>query len=395
MNNYTSIDENNSEIILKESSEGTNIGMSSASVLNVAVDGGTMNHNLLNMRDSNNAHPISAITGLQDKLDSADNTITDLRNDLDVEIVNVDSKIESTVASEIGNITDGTPLFAESISHMTDTSRVYVNTSNGYIYKFGVTKNVYNPDDLYVEIDDDSITTGYIRVSPGDTFTASWFDGTDTTTYLGGAMILDVMLYTQLYGTPTIVNLSNTPSSYTIPNGITYVRFRISDITYIGDGTIIIEHNEDKLQIEKGATYTSYAAYAPNWTSTGVKYLSATTQWYAGNQIPTAYEADGTTYWVLTVDGATIGDYYLNTDTYKLYKLLYPAPNFWTLEASGLPERGTKWFYGTQTPHNTGIFEPAIESSIIDDFYLNIETGNLYVKKSEYVWELLMCIKSS
>ena len=49
MNDYTSIDENNSEIILKESSEGTNIGMSSASVLNITVDGGTMNHNLLNI----------------------------------------------------------------------------------------------------------------------------------------------------------------------------------------------------------------------------------------------------------------------------------------------------------------------------------------------------------
>lgn len=38
------------------------------------------------------------------------------------------------VSDMVGNIADGTPLFANGISEMTDTTRIYLNISDGFLY---------------------------------------------------------------------------------------------------------------------------------------------------------------------------------------------------------------------------------------------------------------------
>lgn len=38
------------------------------------------------------------------------------------------------VLEMVGNVADGTPLFADSVPNMTDITRIYLNTTDGYLY---------------------------------------------------------------------------------------------------------------------------------------------------------------------------------------------------------------------------------------------------------------------
>lgn len=50
---------------------------------------------------------------------------------------------EKANLSDVANISSGTPLFANSIANMTDTTRVYVNTADGFLYLYNTTSLVF------------------------------------------------------------------------------------------------------------------------------------------------------------------------------------------------------------------------------------------------------------
>ena len=54
--------------------------------------------------------------------------------------INLKADVHSEVSSQIGNLESITPLAVDSISDMTDTSRIYVNTTNGYWYYYDGTE---------------------------------------------------------------------------------------------------------------------------------------------------------------------------------------------------------------------------------------------------------------
>lgn len=46
------------------------------------------------------------------------------------------AQTKDEVLELIGNVADGTPLFADNVSGMTDTTRIYLNTTDGYLYAY-------------------------------------------------------------------------------------------------------------------------------------------------------------------------------------------------------------------------------------------------------------------
>lgn len=50
--------------------------------------------------------------------------------------LDIKSDVHDEVSEQVGNITNGKPLVANSVSGMTDTTRIYVNTSDGYVYYY-------------------------------------------------------------------------------------------------------------------------------------------------------------------------------------------------------------------------------------------------------------------
>lgn len=64
--------------------------------------------------------------------DNVENAIIQEKN----ERLNTDTNLQNQITNGLNNISTGTPLFASSVSEMTNTSRVYVNTSDGYLYNY-------------------------------------------------------------------------------------------------------------------------------------------------------------------------------------------------------------------------------------------------------------------
>ena len=95
------------------------------------------------------------------------NIFNNLKNDIN----NVKSQLEHKASKDdIARISTGTPLFASSTAEMTDTTRTYVNTTDGYVYIYSVgswtkTSILYQS----TGIQDKSISeekTTFIEVSP-------------------------------------------------------------------------------------------------------------------------------------------------------------------------------------------------------------------------------------
>ena len=81
----------------------------------------------------------SALNDNWDKIDEEvgdiDNNIVTIENNLNVEITNRQSVTEN-LQNQINGLASGSPLAASSTSDMTDTSRVYVNTTDGHWYYY-------------------------------------------------------------------------------------------------------------------------------------------------------------------------------------------------------------------------------------------------------------------
>lgn len=84
---------------------------------------------------------------------------TSLQNNIDIE-ANTRENSDSNLQSQINSLASGSPLVASSISEMTDTSRVYVNTSDGNWYYYNGTSWVNGGVYQSKELADLSIT-GY------------------------------------------------------------------------------------------------------------------------------------------------------------------------------------------------------------------------------------------
>lgn len=61
------------------------------------------------------------------------------QQDIDNLEATLSNDVQEEVINQVGNITDGTPLTASSVSGMTDTTRLYVNTTDGYVYYYNGT----------------------------------------------------------------------------------------------------------------------------------------------------------------------------------------------------------------------------------------------------------------
>jgi len=84
----------------------------------------------------------TALNDNWDKIDEEvgdiDNNITTIENNLNVEITNRQLVTEN-LQNQINSLASGSPLVASSVSEMTDTSRVYVNTTDGNWYYYNGT----------------------------------------------------------------------------------------------------------------------------------------------------------------------------------------------------------------------------------------------------------------
>lgn len=87
-------------------------------------------------------------------------------NNSDVEIANeitIRKNIDKNLQTQINGLTSGNPLVASSVSEMTDTSKLYVNTSDGYVYYY---ENEWKKGIQYQStgIAEKSITTNLIDI---------------------------------------------------------------------------------------------------------------------------------------------------------------------------------------------------------------------------------------
>ena len=72
---------------------------------------------------------------LKNRLDNSDNLISENRTTLETEIETRQSA-DSNLQNQINGLASGSPLVASSVNEMTDTTRVYVNTSDGKWYYY-------------------------------------------------------------------------------------------------------------------------------------------------------------------------------------------------------------------------------------------------------------------
>lgn len=75
----------------------------------------------------------------------------------------ISSDVHSEVVNQIGELTSATPLAASSVSEMTDTSRIYVNTSDGYWYYYN--GNSWVAGAVYQATTTDDYTSGAIKLA--------------------------------------------------------------------------------------------------------------------------------------------------------------------------------------------------------------------------------------
>lgn len=84
-----------------------------------------------------------------DKLNATDNSLINIQTNQETKLVNLQT--------QINGLASGSPLVASSVSEMTDTSRVYVNTTDGYWYYYNGTAWVDGGVYQATEIAEDSI----------------------------------------------------------------------------------------------------------------------------------------------------------------------------------------------------------------------------------------------
>ena len=105
-------------------------------------------------------------TKLKDRLDNFDEQLEHNSREFNAKINNViaESEINYAKKSDVARISSGTPLFVTSISEMTDNTRNYVNTADGYLYIYS-NESWVKTNVLYQStgIEEDSVTTAMIK----------------------------------------------------------------------------------------------------------------------------------------------------------------------------------------------------------------------------------------
>lgn len=150
------------------------------------------------------------------------------------------------------------------------------------------------------------------------------------------------------------------------------------------------------------------------------------TKWFSG----TAVSGTGTNNFYPIGQGAKTGDFYLNTSTGNVYVSVSGGEMwnylFTTVGAKGdkgeqgpqgeqgiqgpqgeqgepgpqgetgaTGADGTKWLYGTAVSGTSSSIMSPVSGAETGDFYLNTNTGNVYVSTDKGVWwKYLMCLKS-
>lgn len=94
-----------------------------------------------------------------------------------------------------------------------------------------------------------------------------------------------------------------------------------------------------------------------------------------------------------TVENARVGDLYFNTDTCDVYECI--AENTWKWLASTKGETGAVWFNGTEIEGQTYAITAEIEGAKVGDMYLNVATCDIYKCESENTWRWIANTKGS
>ncbi len=211
-------------------------------------------------------------------LESADQTITAQL----AQIVQQELPLKANI-TDVANISSGTPLFADSVANMTDTTRVYANTTDGLIYVYnGVslafeattvqyqstgiadnsikpenttfissTKNKFNKNDVIkgAYINNANVVTsgtsasgfdchtGYIEVIAGETYHRN--------------KLSNVLMYDENYAFSNVLTPNTgtfTPNKW-VSGSIKYIRMSMA------------EADLDEFQLELGSVETSYEPY--------------------------------------------------------------------------------------------------------------------------------------
>lgn len=95
-------------------------------------------------------------TTLNNRLNNSDNVKAD-KTEVEDEVT-ARKKADSSLQSQVNSLASGSPLAANSVDEMTDTSKVYVNTSDGHWYTYNGTSWVDGGVYQSTEIADNSIT---------------------------------------------------------------------------------------------------------------------------------------------------------------------------------------------------------------------------------------------
>ena len=85
--------------------------------------------------------------------------ITDIENELKPAI---SSDVTTEVTSQLSNLTSATPLVASSTAGMTDTTRIYVNTTDGYWYYYNGSSWVAGGTYQAVRVSEDDPVIQYV-----------------------------------------------------------------------------------------------------------------------------------------------------------------------------------------------------------------------------------------
>lgn len=206
----------------------------------------------------------------------------DLLKDLDKRIDSINSQLDNCAKKDdVTRISSGTPLFASSVSDMTDVTRNYVNTTDGYLYRYNgntfekttvlyqatgiddlnqakinkslqgrLSVNMFNKDTQVdgflssigtIAVNENYYTSDFIEVNEGN------YSGTYHT---GQWFICKYDAYKSLIGS-RVLN-SNSNISFTVESGVKYVRIAFLKTTV-------------NLQIQEGTQLTEYEPYGQTY----------------------------------------------------------------------------------------------------------------------------------